>query len=341
MRLTLIPFAAMAVLPITAQDHRTAGWPHVGNGQVSSRGACDTLRLFPHPHVFPTGMAVRGERLWIGSLDQAHIYAYDLSGTIVDSLATPNGLNDQCGGLTLHDGTLWAVMEESELVVQYDLTTHQIIDQWSAPGNDNIWGIEFFEGSIWLSNYDQLGGTALYKCDPATLVPLDTLALVGTDILELEVSGNDLLGLAPGTQTLYRIDTETGVLGPSWPWCLPYPLGVDAMGGTTLSVSSAYFATGLQAVFEYGQNPLGVRPSSDTGGRALVYPVPADDHLNVVFDVPASQLTVSAPDGRTILEQNDFRSGTPVDVRGLVPGTYVLTLRVSGKTWSGRFVVVR
>lgn len=341
MRFTLILLAAMAVLPRAAQDHRTAGWPHAEHEQLGERGACDTLRLFPHPHVFPTGMAVRGERLWIGSLDQAHIYAYDLSGAIVDSLALPNGLNDQCGGLTFHDGTLWAVMEETELVLEYDLTTHQIINQWSAPGNSNIWGIEFFDGFIWLSNYDQLGGTALYKCDPATLVPLDTLALVGTDILELLVSGNELLGVDPGAQTLYRIDTETGDLGPSWPWCVPYSLGVDVMGGTTLSVSSAYFATGLQAVFEYGQNPLGVRPSGNVGLQASVYPVPADDQLYIAFDDPTGRVTVSAPDGRTVLVEDAFLSGGSLNVRGLVPGTYVLTLSGPGTTWSGRFVVVR
>jgi len=341
MRFTLLTVAALTVLPSAGQDHRTAGWPHEEPDQFSERGDCDTLRLFQHPHVFPSGMAVDGQRLWIGSVDEAYIYAYDLSGAIVDSLATPSGVGDQCGGLTLHNGTLWAVMEQAELVVEYDLTTHGIINQWSAPGDWNIWGIEFFEGFLWLSNYDQLGGTALYKCDPATLVPLDTLALVGSSILELQVSGIELLGLDPITQTLYQIDTQTGVLGPSWDWCVPYPLGVDVMDGTTLSVSSAYFGNGRQAVFEYGQNPLAVRPSGEDVWKAGAYPVPTDDELYVVFSDPTSRVTISAPDGRTVMEQEDFPSGGSLNVRGLVPGTYVLTLRGPGKTWSGRFVVVR
>lgn len=76
----------------------------------------------------------------------------------------------------------------------------------------------------------------------------------------------------------------------------------------------------------------------DPENRINISPNPATEQLNIASRNPVETLMITDATGKVLRRENCSGTQNTVDVSGLSPGLYFVTLGAKGKTWSGKFI---
>jgi glutamine cyclotransferase len=285
-RLLLLFAFTSFILSTNAQVAAT----HSSNHEITTgqRVACDTLFSFPVLSQWCGGIAWDGEHLWQGGFTTSEgayayaewIYRYTVDGNIIDSIPAPS-LSQGISGLTFDGTNLWALLEETNQIVELDINDGTILSNYTYPElATNGWDMSFDGTYLWAAGYspgillqiDPQNGAIISQLNPT--VATFTIEYVGDYIYAREAFGLDL----------YRIDPQTGEVIDSQPWCIPYQAGLCWNGEYMWCVSSLISSGGNQRA--YGMPLVGVThvQSPSTQSAQNIFPNPARDIVTIELD---------------------------------------------------------
>lgn len=253
---------------------------------------CQILTSVSPKASFPLGIAWDGAHLWTLEAPDSIVYSRDTMGAVVDSIVV--GFNVQLSGLEYAGSILYGVDEQLAKLVRMDPATDSIQFfnlPYNYPQDPNLWGITVGGGYAWVSEYgtNAFPHTLIYKLDTTSFSPIDTITILNRkQIFGIEWVDGFLIGVDWSTDRMYKIDTETGMLADSTPWCLLNPYDLDFGSGKIWQVGakpnqSQYrnYQIGNDFITSLTELPI---PAGNQNGAAVYFNT-EQNHLRI--DLPA------------------------------------------------------
>lgn len=251
---------------------------------------CDTIFSFPTTDLFPIGLTYDGTHIYSFGLLHRMIYKYSLEGDIMDSIPYPS-INPEPGGDMDFDGTfLWTVIEQERRIYKLNPSNGDTITSFILPSSDggdpDNYGCAYENGHIWITEYSD--GT-LMRINATTGAVIDSFD-INRKILPLKIIKGELYGIQfPDYSSLdfllVKFDKKTGAVIDSFPWCIPYPLGITWADDHLWGLSSG-LSIGNSRIYKFDF----LLSSSD-------YTKVTSNRSVTVFPNPTSnQVTISSPD---------------------------------------------
>ena len=113
-------------------------------------------------------------------------------------------------------------------------------------------------------------------------------------------------------------------------WAVAASAGDEAFMGTGWNFSTAFFNDWWSF-----SNAVGVEESSGTANGIRLFPVPADEQLNIQFPDDAVEMVITDATGRVIRTSRAVGKNAVVDVRELAPGIYQVVVALRNGTRVG------
>lgn len=233
--------AGLAASTLLAQAQApAAGGGGRGRGAVKAVRA-RTTRMFRSPGLYPNGLAVAPEGLWIGQQkvspsvardwgmtvpsdrDEA-AWLVDWNGKLLRTVMTPCR---NCSGTAFGGGSLWMASNESPRgIFQIDAASGKLIRERQIPLAMGDWGggchgVQWHEGKLWIAAL-RLGG--VLRVDPVTWVPEVLIRVASEEKPRLHditfdnngdiwvVTGTNATSYAAASPGLSKYDGKTGQL---------------------------------------------------------------------------------------------------------------------------------
>ena len=229
---------------------------------VSQIGAVD--REFATPgNCRPSGMTWDGTHLWQVDYTNDRIMKLDpATGAVLTSFAAPD---DMVTGLAWQDSVLWCTGRTGDMIFKLD-TTGTVLA--SFPVTPDPRGAEFFDGGIW---YVDSGLMLIFKHDPATFAPLDTIPAPAGACRGIAFDGTNLWCADCSLEEIYKIDVTrkkvTMIIpspgeytyGLAWDGECLWTCGYDSRRTYRLRTTGANRTTVLDSTRYHIQYRLGVR----------------------------------------------------------------------------------
>ncbi|MEO0085610.1 MAG: hypothetical protein ABIK37_03165, partial [candidate division WOR-3 bacterium] len=206
---------------------QTAGWPvevsAAPAGRADSIG--DTLWSFRAPSSWPTGLAWDGDRLWLGDNDSDSLYRLTTEGVVeaafplFDSFPSP-------AGMTWIGNNLWMVDENTSTLYEIDPATGTPLKSFPLPDTSrdpSSWGLAWDGNYLWHSEYAH---GKIYQLDTTDGRVVSWFAPPDSWILGLEYDGQYLWGVSIRSNHAFLMSLPSGTLVQTYPWKVPYPLGL-------------------------------------------------------------------------------------------------------------------
>ena len=237
-------------------------------------------------------------------------------------------------GTTYVNGSEWSV-EELRTDVNADNGTIILYPNFSAygDGSDPYWangetGAKVFEGNTYVENNGLIG---------------ETVTFTGSTISNTLADGYEAIAFIKILSADYQL--------------LQY-LTEPLVGGETFSLTSETGSVANAAIFQYGYSVTGVNanPAQEsalgnavvnaqplsvadfTKSKAVIYPNPATNLLNIVTDYAIEQVTVYNLSGQKVIEAAPKSTTATIDVTALSNGVYIINTTTNGTVNTARFI---
>lgn len=304
-----------------------------------SNGDCDIIDSLPSLSGIPLGIAWDGQYLWHsgrginGAVND--LYQMDTLGNIISFI---NYLPDYLAGLEFYDGYLWGVNEQSAKLykirtldstfVTYPLPSLRLSDP-------NDWGVTIGGGFIWISEYGIDGGSisALYKLDPVSATPIDTIFVNGI-IMGIKWKDGLIFGTDNAYQKLVAIDPSNGTIIQTIDWCIhkPYDLTID--DDKIWNVSAPIIDGGSQLIYKIHSDFLSItsiKPDKQNINQFIsICPNPANNEFTVTLlkniNTVGMVLEIVNAEGKMVKTQAINNSVTKINLTDLNNGLYIIRL---------------
>jgi outer membrane protein assembly factor BamB len=279
----------VAVTSTQAQTNLIAGQePGIAqNGnQINSTAACDTIFSFPAVDTWTGGITYDGTYLWSGGYNTDYFYKHDLTGAIIDSVQNPSFYSPgYMGGDLDFDGTnILFFQEESDTLYKLDPTTGNLVSKFRiAPCGTNCYGVAFDGTHIWISNYSL---QVLYKVDATTGTVLNSFSISTTsNMLPIEFINGKLYGLGVFPGMIYEMDTTSGAVLSTIPWCLGYSLGFCIADNHMWGSSSQLSVGGTLRIYQFDSLLLSNHSNVLSQTNEIeIYPNPSSGKATLSFE---------------------------------------------------------
>ena len=310
---------------------------------------CQIIKTISPKASFPLGIAWDGAHLWTVEGPDSIIYARDTMGAVVDSIVA--GFYVQLSALEYAGSKLYGVEEQSAKLLQIDPATDSI--QFfnlpiKNPQDPNLWGITVGGGYAWVSEYgtNAFPHTLIYKLDTTSFSPIDTITILNRkQIFGIEWVDGFLFGVDWSTDRMYKIDTETGMLADSTPWCLLNPYDLDFDSGKIWQIGvkpnqSQYRNYQIGNDFITSTAELGLQSGNQT--NATVYFDAEQNHLRIDMNenlpLVKNQCRIMSVEGRVISEFSLDRRQMDIDLSKWPSGLYSCSILGMNGRWNRLFV---
>jgi len=311
---------------------------HTNQANFSS-GDCDIIDSLPSQSGIPLGIAWDGQYLWHSGLGingaLNDLYQMDTLGNIISSI---NYLPDCLAGLEFYNGYLWGVEEQSPKLYKIH-TLDSTFVTYPLPSlslNDpNDWGVTIGGGFIWISEYEIDAGSisAIYKLDPISATPIDTIFVNG-NIMGIKWKDGLIFGTDNNSQKLDAINPSNGTIIQSINWCIhkPYDLTID--GDKIWNVSASIIYGGSQLIYKIHSDFLLItliQPGKQNNNQFVsIYPNPANDELTVTLlkniNTEGMVFEIVNAEGKIVRNQAINNSVTKINLTDLNKGFYIIRL---------------
>jgi hypothetical protein len=304
-----------------------------------SSGDCDIIDSLPSLSGIPLGIAWDGLYLWHsgrginGAVND--LYQMDSLGNIKSSI---NYLPDYLAGLEFYNGYLWGVNEQSAKLYKIH-TLDSTFVTYPLPSlslNDpNDWGVTIGGGFIWISEYGLDAGSisALYKLDPVSATPIDTIFVNG-NIMGIKWKDGLIFGTDNALQKLAAINPSNGTVLQAINWCIHKPLDLTIEGNSIWNVSAPIIYGGSQLIFKIHSDLLSItsiKPGKHNNNQLVsIYPNPANDELTITLlkniNTEGMVFEIVNAEGKMVKNQAINNSVTKINVADLISGLYIIRL---------------
>jgi hypothetical protein len=300
-----------------------------------SRGDCDVIDSLSSPSVIPLGIAWDGQYLWYSGWGVHDIYQMDTLGNLISLI---NYLPDYLAGLEFYNGYLWGVDEQSATLYKIH-TLDSTFVTYPVPSlslyDPNDWGVTIGGGFIWICEYGINGGSisALYKLDPVSAAPIDTIFVNGI-ILGIKWKDGLIFGTDNSYQKLAAIDPSNGTIIQMINWCIskPYDLTID--DDKIWNVSGPIFNGGSQLIYKIHSDILlltSTNPGKQNNNQSVsICPNPANNELTVTLlkniNTEGMVLEIVNTEGKMVKNQAINNSVTKINLTNLNNGLYIMRL---------------
>jgi len=312
------------------------------NDQVNA-APCDTIFSFPGIDPWLSGIAFDGTYIWNGGYNNTYIYKHNLTGVVVDSVAHPlfNFSAPKSGDLDFDGTNILFFQEETDTLYTLDLNGNVISSFRIAPCTGNCYGVAFDGTNVWISDYLP---QALYKVNPATGVVINSFSIsTGVFMLPIKFINGKLYGLGISPPTLFEMDTTSGAVLSSAPWCLGYPLGFCVADNHVWGASSQISIGGTQRIYKFDDLILGSQDNIFIEENAIkVFPNPSNGNVQLNFSklIQNGELEIFDVIGQSVYFKNIESSlEMKVELNGLQNGIYFLKM-FDGEKYSAAKLVL-
>lgn len=140
---------------------------------VAGTRAVKVSKLFRSPDGHPNGLETAPEGFWISEQVTDRAYLVDRSGRVLRKVETESS---NTSGIAFGGGYLWMAANGKALgrpakptdastgeVLQVDPETGRTVKRYPVPGGDGVHGLEYAEGTLWITS---LGLKKLTQVDP-------------------------------------------------------------------------------------------------------------------------------------------------------------------------------
>jgi len=293
-------FVLITVVRAKAQSGPTiGGWVENAPVSINRDNTCDTIFSFGHQGLNPTGIAFDGTYLWCNSsFSPLFIYRFDLSGQLIDSVASPT-LSLASGGMEFDGTHILVCVEQDGILYKLDPVSGALVTQFnlpntvSDPADTNNYGIAFDGTYLWHTEYStSTAPSVLYKLDPNNGNVLKSVPLADSDLGIKFINGN-LYGLAPVNALLHKIDTTNGNYLSTEQWCLGYTLGFTVANNHVWASQYKGGAVGTGRIFQFDGQFLNQINTLVPEIDFSVYPNPMSDWMHLELrEIPGSKLHI-------------------------------------------------
>jgi hypothetical protein len=346
MKTKAVLLAMLLVVTGTLIKGQTTSVSGIGNPSFVSAAAslvCDTVFSFPTIDTWPGGITTDGSILYSNGNNNLFIYKHAFNGTLIDSLPHPfNAPTNYVGGDIDFDGTnLLVFAEQSDTLYKVDPATGAVVQKYLVgPCTLDCYGVAYDGTGIWISDY---ATDMIYKTDPGTGAVLKTLNLPNNSlILPIKFINGNLYGLGISPPQVLHIDTTTGAILSTQPWCLGYPTGFFSLNNNIWSCSSMISVGGTQRIYAFETSPLADEMDVFTASGVDVFPNPSQGKFNVRLPNSGDKgiIRVSNLVGEIIYENEyDSEPETEVILPRVANGMYMLKLTDRENTLFGKIVI--
>ncbi len=261
---------------------------------------CDTINIFKTHQKFPAGLASDGDMVWVCGTKYfgdtiSIITVHDEFGNQLNSFYPSQDSSIRINTLEIQEDTLWAVSQNRRTLYKLNKESGEILDNFELPtfypNSPNNYGLCYGEKYLWNIEYGGLDEdySYLYKIDPKTGIPIDTIFVPVSDIGQIEYINGAIYGLSFQGEDIFKIDKESGDTTYLFDWCLDHPYGFDLWDQNTLIGISSYIPFGgTQSVYKVTELDLltsNINANSAKKFNVSIYPNPIKDYIKISLDV--------------------------------------------------------
>ncbi len=261
---------------------------------LNNQAACDTIFSFPTVDALPSGITSDGNFIWSQSGSSDYIYKYTFSGILVDSILNPASYFTTSGGDMDFDGTnLLVMVEQIDSLYKINPNTGAVVSRFKvAPCTQDCDGVAFDGNYIWVTDYGQ---ALIYKLNATTGAVINTFPYsTPSYMLPIKFINGSLYGLSLFPGMLHEIDTSSGNIISTTPWCLGYPLGFCKVNNHVWGVSSQMSIGGTQRIYEFDSLFMTSLPAYLSGNISFeIFPNPSSDKITISFTANIDKGTIA------------------------------------------------
>jgi hypothetical protein len=310
---------------------------------LNTQAVCDTVFSFPTVDEFPSGITSDGNFIWCNTANLDYIYKYSFSGLLIDSILNPASLFTLPGGDLDFDGTnLLVMVEEADTLYKINPNTGAVVSRFKvAPCTQNCDGVAFDGTYIWVNDYFQ---SFIYKLNALTGAVINSFPFsTPSYMLPIKFINGRLYGLSLFPGKLHEIDTSSGNIISTVPWCLGYPLGFCKINNHVWGVSSDITSGGTQRIYQFDSLFMTSFPFYLPENNSFeVFPNPSSEKITVSFpgNINKSTIVVNNVFGEIVYAESFYnKSKKEINIKNFSSGIYFVKVFDGKKYFCSKIII--